>query len=379
MRHPQRRRLAQHLPAAGHPTDSNGQLDDQHGYDYGKINSYLTQLLDSQLSDTVNYTSKVYGSRVSNPFKFDSTNINTIGNGTIHALATTTEALSQGQFGQYPLYAFTSEGIWALGISDKGSVASVTPVSRDVSTGGRVVSAANSILFATERGIMSLISNSVSPMSAALESAGTVNLTAVSDELQPVIIDNSTLIPSSLAYDYANQRLLCVSATGQSRYLIGCLSLITKRWSTFDIPAEHDSATGTDVPPTILNDYPDCYIYNGAAIYDISRPIVSASEINIITQPLHLSSGLYDLATLNELVVRGRLRRDNGVRVILYASKDGFNFVPIVASDRHFTTRLRGSGYRYYIAQIAGTLQADESISAITVEATAKRTNKRHY
>lgn len=362
-----------------YPTDSNGQLDDQHGYDYGKINSYLTQLLDSQLSDTVNYTSKVYGSRVSNPFKFDSTNINTIGNGTIHALATTTEALSQGQFGQYPLYAFTSEGIWALGISDKGSVASVTPVSRDVSTGGRVVSAANSILFATERGIMSLISNSVSPMSAALESAGTVHLTAVSDELQPVIIDNSTLIPSSLAYDYANQRLLCISATGQSRYLIASLSLITKRWSTFDIPAEHDSATGTDVPPTILNDYPDCYIYNGTAIYDISRPIVSASEINIITQPLHLSSGLYDLATLNELVVRGRLRRDNGVRVILYASKDGFTFVPIVASDRHFITRLRGSGYRYYIAQIAGTLQADESISAITVEATAKRTNKRHY
>ncbi len=184
---------------------------------------------------------------------------------------------------------------------------------------------------------------------------------------------------ASLAYDYANQRLLCISATGQSRYLIASLSLITKRWSTFDIPAEHDSATGTDVPPTILNDYPDCYIYNGAAIYDISRPIVSASEINIITQPLHLSTGLYDLATLNELVVRGRLRRDNGVRVILYASKDGFTFVPIVASDRHFITRLRGSGYRYYIAQIAGTLQADESISAITVEATAKRTNKRHY
>ena len=63
---------------------------------------------------SVNVGSKIYTSEVNNPFYFPVTGINTIGTGNIMALSSVVKALSQGQFGQFPLYAFSSEGVWAL-------------------------------------------------------------------------------------------------------------------------------------------------------------------------------------------------------------------------------------------------------------------------
>ena len=54
---------------------------------------------------------KLYTSEVSNPFMFPVTNINTIGAGEIISVTSAAKALSQGQFGQFPLYALCSDGV----------------------------------------------------------------------------------------------------------------------------------------------------------------------------------------------------------------------------------------------------------------------------
>lgn len=77
-----------------------------HGYDYS-----------SDADTTIPIANKVYTSEVNNPFVFPVTGINTIGVGNVFSVATAAKALSQGQFGQFPLYAFTSEGVWALEVS----------------------------------------------------------------------------------------------------------------------------------------------------------------------------------------------------------------------------------------------------------------------
>ena len=56
-------------------------------------------------------SNKVYTSVINMPFYFPVAGINTVGFGEIIGLSSTTQALSEGQFGQYPLYAFTDEGI----------------------------------------------------------------------------------------------------------------------------------------------------------------------------------------------------------------------------------------------------------------------------
>lgn len=113
--------------------------------------------------------SKLYTSEVNNPFLFQAANITTIGTGTIVALASAAKPLSQGQFGQFPLYAFTTEGIWALEVSATGGFASRQPVSRDVCLGPQSVTPVDSaVLFATSRGIMMISGGEINCISHSL-------------------------------------------------------------------------------------------------------------------------------------------------------------------------------------------------------------------
>lgn len=52
--------------------------------------------------------------------------------GEIYALTSATEALSEGQFGDFPIYAFTDNGIYALSIAQDGTIEAKQAVSRDV-------------------------------------------------------------------------------------------------------------------------------------------------------------------------------------------------------------------------------------------------------
>lgn len=59
---------------------------------------------------------KLKVSNVSNPFYFPAKQTYTVSSRNIVAMATATTALSTGQFGQFPLYVFTGEGVFALSV-----------------------------------------------------------------------------------------------------------------------------------------------------------------------------------------------------------------------------------------------------------------------
>lgn len=64
---------------------------------------------DSELSPYIpeQASNKLYSSAVNNPFFIPASSAVTIGNSQILGLSSAAKALSQGQFGQFPLYAFT--------------------------------------------------------------------------------------------------------------------------------------------------------------------------------------------------------------------------------------------------------------------------------
>lgn len=76
---------------------------------------------------------KLRVSAVYNPFSFPQTNTYTISSGSVLGMAAATAALSQGQYGEFPLYVFTTDGIWALR-QGSGDIlyASQSPVNREV-------------------------------------------------------------------------------------------------------------------------------------------------------------------------------------------------------------------------------------------------------
>ncbi len=68
----------------------------------------------SSQSYTLHDSNMMIVSELSNPFFFPEGLEYSISSGEILGLAATTTALSQGQYGEFPLYVFTSEGIWSM-------------------------------------------------------------------------------------------------------------------------------------------------------------------------------------------------------------------------------------------------------------------------
>lgn len=88
------------------------------------------------------------------------------------AMASNTVALSQGQFGEHPLYLFCNDGIWALAVDASGSVAysGCFPLSRERCVNAASVCGIDSgVVFAGEEGLMLLRGSSIKRISAQMD------------------------------------------------------------------------------------------------------------------------------------------------------------------------------------------------------------------
>ena len=145
---------------------------------------YLDQLTAIKLSDlnesvtteaennaTVYSLNKIKVSEVNNPFNFPAKQTYTVSNRAIKGMATATTALSTGQFGQFPLYVFTDEGIFAMstGTSDI-AYANSFPVTRDVCNNpDSIISTDNAVVFSTESGLYILSGSTATKLSSEIE------------------------------------------------------------------------------------------------------------------------------------------------------------------------------------------------------------------
>jgi len=113
---------------------------------------------------------KIYTSQINNPFYFPLEGVVTVGFGAILGLASTTRALSQGQFGQFPLMAFCTDGVWALDVSATGSFSAVHLISNEACVNPDSICQLNqTVLFASRRGISKVIGEDVVSVSDKLD------------------------------------------------------------------------------------------------------------------------------------------------------------------------------------------------------------------
>ncbi|MBQ7818845.1 MAG: hypothetical protein IJ341_04005 [Bacteroidales bacterium] len=92
-----------------------------------------------------------------------------VGQGEIKELSVIDTALSQGQFGQYPLYAFCSDGVYAFNVGTDGSYSNIAPVSRDVITGD-IISIDKAVAFISDRGLKIMQSDKATDVSLVMQS-----------------------------------------------------------------------------------------------------------------------------------------------------------------------------------------------------------------
>ena len=110
-------------------------------------------------------------SEVANPFVFLAENYQQVSEGSIIAFGSNTDPISLGQFGQYPIYTFTSVGTWALeiGLGDI-FVTRVVPLNREVLTDPKAkVDISFGIVYATAEGLKLLGGKEVLEISETVE------------------------------------------------------------------------------------------------------------------------------------------------------------------------------------------------------------------
>lgn len=241
---------------------------------------YKVDKFDYTVDDVVELSNKIYTSESDNAFYFPLNGINTVGIGTIQGIASTTRALSQGQFGQYPLMAFSTDGIWAMEVSSKGTYSSIHPISREVCSNPKSITQLDqSVLFATNRSISRIAESQVVSMSDVLDGPGfnisgslgkflnffndaeedSESVKTIKAQMRQLIDFTSSPIEffqrCQVIYDYKNSRIFCLDVTQASKTSTAdtvafCYSIKDNAWSTFLIQNVL----------TAINSYPHPYI-----------------------------------------------------------------------------------------------------------------------
>lgn len=337
----------------------------------------------SSLADrTIDVVNKIYTSEVNNPFYFPVLGINTVGTGAILGICSAAKALSQGQFGQFPLYAFTTEGVWALEVSSTGTYSAKQPITRDVCTNPDSITQIDSaVLFATNRGIMHISGSTVQCISDRLNTEEVFSISNLpkcdalinifnrkANESEKITLSDITMLPFDnflkgcrMVYDYTNQHIIVYNPAVRYAYVF---SLKSQMWGMMR----------SDIMDNV-NSYPEALaMADGAKLVDFSTPTAENITALIVTRPLKLEAP-NGFKTISAIIQRGKFR-SNHVSQVLYGSNDLYHWHTVWSSVDKIMRGFRGTPYKYFRLALVLRFDKSESIYGCTVVFEPRMTNQ---
>ena len=346
------------------------------------------------ISTTKSGINVVKVSDVENPLVFPSKNtIDNIG-GTIVGMATNTQPISSAQFGDYPLYIFTDEAVWAAKVNtsgtDDGTYVSVAPVSRDsvdlgnsdTSSGSSIVEIGQGVVYPAQRGIMLLsgyksvcitdvlygypFDHTILPhLSEIMTAAGQVVTMADIDYLTTIDGKREKYKTwyfksgTSMFYDNIQQRIIL--SRPDTNWLLA-YSIRSGTWGA----AKNNVGTSVSCNSgmCMVNEYIDGTSAN--TIYEIGNSHDDTYNVFACTRPLGLDNK-NALKEIDSIITRGVFAKGH-LKSIVYASRDILNWRLVNTSVDHILRNRAGTPYKYYIVATLGEIAYDESISGLTAE-----------
>lgn len=269
----------------------------------------------------------VFTSVVNNPFVFPEVLKNDIADGELLALTSAVKALNTGQFGQQPMYAFMTTGIWALHPNGQGAWEAVQPVNRDVlSQYDSLVQLDDSVIFATKQGLK-LLSGSVSQLISGkiegfnlsedfYESKLPADLKAEDSEQFRNLVQNA-----KCCYDYVN-RLVHIFIPGSNSHYV--FSLESQEFVRQVLPSTYGELK------SIVHGYPFTTLQFGNNLYEYDT---FANDERLGVHKGYLMTRIYafddpfarkalmDLRTFGQTVTP-----ESGCSVVVYVSDDKKNW-----------------------------------------------------
>lgn len=331
---------------------------------------------------------KLFLSEFENPFLFPAGNIVSFQDNLIGG-ATTTVPLSEGQFGEFPMYVFTEGGIRVLVTTAEGTFSAnmTNPnLSRHVAIPGTIIGIEQAVIFITKRGVMRLSGNTVTELSEYMNGSPFVLNKPDGSDMASI---STNLLSSSWAAAAAaannDETFMGFMKSARPAYdFNGSRMLFFKQAANYHY--EYRFKTGTwhkcnnaMVNIQVLNSYPDCLVswgdQGGSYVLSFSTPLDDKNIISdtqspvyglIATRPIDL--GEPDIRkSIRSIRVRGKFNRED-VQYMLLGSMDDINW--------HWMKSLRAGSYKLFRIILLTRLTAMERITWIDVDYETRFTNR---
>lgn len=318
-------------------------------------------------------------SEAENPLVFPASNSVQVGSSVIKAMAANTRPITEGQFGDAPLYVFTDEGTWMLMLSTDGVYQARQPVNRDVcSNPDGILQIDDAVLFPTERGIMMQTGSTAKLITDALDGAVFDYMQLYKESYSKKILAVGSIPEAGIkyfpfrqfmkgadmVYDYYDARIIVFNPDCAYAYVY---SLKSGLWGAMESNIKKR-----------VNIYPESYAINGdRKIVDFyqSQP-VGPTRYFLCTRPMAIGSA-EAYKTMFSCITRGYFRNEVGkCGMALYASNDLFKWFPVSTSVNKFLRGMCGSPYKYFRLALIGSLLPEESLGGLSADYQERWQNK---
>lgn len=369
-------------------------------YPYSITDKYgtYTPLPEDSVSVTPN---KLKVSNVSNPFYFPAKQTYTVSSRNIVAMATATTAMSTGQFGQFPLYVFTGEGVFALSVGT-GDIAYANSfsVTRDVCNNpDSIVSTDDAIVFSTDSGLKILSGSTVRDISSDM------------DGYLPTVVDSSPIIKKIAGVGGFSDKL---SSTEFIYYLeeakVGYNYedkevIVANRNYPYSYVFNMQSSSWYKISASInrfLNSYPECLaVFNDYGVYNMHNGHRTVNKILLLTRPIKF--GTLTHKRIVQSAIRGVIRPSESLvyfrgetvkfrdQEILAFSKCGFyilgsndaeHFILLSGREkiedvRDLITKMnKTKAFKYFMIALVGGIRTDVALNYIEFMVDETYTNR---
>ena len=329
---------------------------------------------------------RVQASEVDNPFCFPAKNSYNVGHSRIAGLGANTLLIESGQFGEYPIYTFTQDGVWAMNFSADASILidSVKPATMDVCTNrDSITSTPYGVVFVTEDMLMIIsgmrsvkISSEmegdyISPLIDCIGYANIISNPYTADV--GAFIDDanfqSYLQDSIINYNYKKEEII-VSNLNYSYSFV--YNVLQKFWHK------------------IGNSYNQVLTFNQKVIGEKNGILFDLTEETwgddgvptfLETYPLKLTIDTYK--KIEALALRGMLDCDPmaGAGLYLFASVDGFKWFHILSREmvgqlRDIVSKRAPYSACQFVICFSGTLKETSYLTHFDIQYKERFANK---
>lgn len=328
-------------------------------------------------NEPTHYANDIYTTLVNNPFVFAPSGINRIGDGELLGLSTAAKALSQGQFGQFPLYAFCTDGIWALEVASDGSYSAKQPISRDVCNNpDSITQIDGAVVFTTDQGLKLIQGSEVVLLSGQMDGHN-VNESDYfpndffksynAEDYDALVVQETRdfreiLAHCKIAYDYPNQllRIFPERTDINAPYKYYVYSFNSREFA---------SVIGSGTVHSIVAGYPASLVQIGYEIYTFDAAISTTPKKGILlTRPIDMGEP-FAMKKLHDMRMHYTKHADESkCKMVVYVSNDGVKWFVLPS--------LRKRSFKYYRIAVITNLTDADRLSGLMMRYEVERNNK---